>query len=379
MGLRYRKSFNLGGGFRVNVSKSGIGYSWGGKGYRFTKTATGGTRRTFSIPGTGISWVDETGPGRKKKSSGGTKRRSKGSSGYSGYSGASGHSGTNGHSGNGEYVSPNASSTTGSTTYAAPLSFVLQQASENEAQIIERLNFHWGLWGVGRIAVPLVAAGVAWTCGILWGALFALLALIAGVFLERMTRVVLEYNFDAESQKREASRIAILDALESVVSLRQVVATCETSMTKTNAGAELSSSGRDIKATRVSPRFLQTNAPCWQIDAYQGTFYILPDRALLRSSNGCGIVTYDGLDCEVGTLKAAVDVAPPDAQIVEYTWRYVNKDGSPNRVYKDNPRIPICLFGTLKIKGKGLDILLYVSNLNALKIVQREIKALRDA
>lgn len=41
MGVRFRKSVNLGGGFRVNVSKSGIGYSWGTKGYRYTKTAKG--------------------------------------------------------------------------------------------------------------------------------------------------------------------------------------------------------------------------------------------------------------------------------------------------------------------------------------------------
>ena len=61
MGLRVRKSINLGGGFRINLSKSGIGYSWGTKGYRVTKTARGTTRRTYSIPGTGISWVDESG------------------------------------------------------------------------------------------------------------------------------------------------------------------------------------------------------------------------------------------------------------------------------------------------------------------------------
>ena len=34
MGFRVRKSINLGGGFRINLSKSGIGYSWGTKGYR---------------------------------------------------------------------------------------------------------------------------------------------------------------------------------------------------------------------------------------------------------------------------------------------------------------------------------------------------------
>ena len=55
MGIRYRKSIRLGGGFRINLSKSGVGYSWGVPGYRITRTARGTTRRTCSIPGTGIS------------------------------------------------------------------------------------------------------------------------------------------------------------------------------------------------------------------------------------------------------------------------------------------------------------------------------------
>ncbi|HJI56226.1 MAG: DUF4236 domain-containing protein [Pseudoruminococcus massiliensis] len=31
MGFRYRKSINLGGGFRINLSKSGVGYKLGCK------------------------------------------------------------------------------------------------------------------------------------------------------------------------------------------------------------------------------------------------------------------------------------------------------------------------------------------------------------
>ena len=67
MGFRFRKSINLGGGFRINLSKSGVGYSWGVKGYRITKTAKGTTRRTASIPGTGISYVQETGKNHSKR------------------------------------------------------------------------------------------------------------------------------------------------------------------------------------------------------------------------------------------------------------------------------------------------------------------------
>ena len=56
MGLRYRKSIRLGKGAKINLSKSGIGFSFGVKGARFTKKAGGGTRQTFSIPGTGLSY-----------------------------------------------------------------------------------------------------------------------------------------------------------------------------------------------------------------------------------------------------------------------------------------------------------------------------------
>ena len=59
MGFRYRKSIKLGGGVRINISRSGIGYSWGVPGYRVTRTASGKTRTTASIPGTGISYVSE--------------------------------------------------------------------------------------------------------------------------------------------------------------------------------------------------------------------------------------------------------------------------------------------------------------------------------
>ena len=40
MGLRFRKSIKLGGGFRLNLSKSGVGYSWGTKGFRISKSVS---------------------------------------------------------------------------------------------------------------------------------------------------------------------------------------------------------------------------------------------------------------------------------------------------------------------------------------------------
>ena len=57
MGIRFRKSVNV-GPLRINLSKSGIGYSVGTKHYRVTKTANGRIRKTANLGG-GINYVKE--------------------------------------------------------------------------------------------------------------------------------------------------------------------------------------------------------------------------------------------------------------------------------------------------------------------------------
>jgi hypothetical protein len=63
MGFRFRKTFSLGRGVRINLSKSGIGGSFGIPGLRFG-IGPRGARATASIPGTGISWSEQLGRGR---------------------------------------------------------------------------------------------------------------------------------------------------------------------------------------------------------------------------------------------------------------------------------------------------------------------------
>lgn len=70
MGFRLRKSKSF-GPVRVNFSKSGVGYSIGGKGFRATKKAGGGYRTTASIPGTGVSYTKDYSNRTTRKPSGG--------------------------------------------------------------------------------------------------------------------------------------------------------------------------------------------------------------------------------------------------------------------------------------------------------------------
>ena len=56
MGQRFRKSINI-GPLRINFSKSGIGFSLGVKGFRISRSAKGKNTATVSLPGTGVSYV----------------------------------------------------------------------------------------------------------------------------------------------------------------------------------------------------------------------------------------------------------------------------------------------------------------------------------
>ncbi len=70
MGFRYHRSFKLLPGLRMNLSKSGVGFSAGFKGFHISRSPDGRVRRTVSIPGTGMSWITQLRPGAPKSKAG---------------------------------------------------------------------------------------------------------------------------------------------------------------------------------------------------------------------------------------------------------------------------------------------------------------------
>lgn len=60
MGLKFRKSIKIAPGIRMNISKSGIGFSAGVKGARISVNSKGRVTKTVSIPGTGISYSENS-------------------------------------------------------------------------------------------------------------------------------------------------------------------------------------------------------------------------------------------------------------------------------------------------------------------------------
>lgn len=66
MGFRFRKSFKIAPGVRVNFGKKSSSISFGRKGARHTISSTGRRTTTIGIPGTGLSYTSTS---KKKKKS----------------------------------------------------------------------------------------------------------------------------------------------------------------------------------------------------------------------------------------------------------------------------------------------------------------------
>ena len=56
-------------------------------------------------------------------------------------------------------------------------------------------------------------------------------------------------------------------------------------------------------------------------------------------------------------------IFPDDAHIADYTWQYVNEDGSQDKTNTNNPRVPVVEYGKIGIEELGLTY--YISNYSA--------------
>jgi hypothetical protein len=95
--------------------------------------------------------------------------------------------------------------------------------------------------------------------------------------------------------------------------------------------------------------------------------FFLPAYVFVRQRSQYGAVSYDSIAVSYSPTRFIEDQGvPQDAQIVDYTWRFVNKKGGPDRRFSNNSQLPIAQYGFIQLQSKtGLNIHLNVSNLEA--------------
>lgn len=245
MGVRFRKSVNLGGGFRVNVSKSGIGYSRGTKGYRYTKTAKGSSRRTYSIPGTGLSYVSES--GRSKRPSSESHAR-----------GAS-------HSQQAEVSNAVSTESVNAGDYQ-PAEYEELLVQMRKAQRLDYLSS----WLIATIILAALPPFI----------LTAFAGAVLKIAVRSKMRVPMEYSFDDESRAAYEDLSAIWMSLNKNNRFWQAVS--ETNLDrKTSGGAARGVKRIPARATNKLPFFVESNVQPFGLKLRKQRVYFLPDKVLV--------------------------------------------------------------------------------------------------
>jgi len=331
MGFRYRRSIRLGGGFRINISKSGIGYSWGVMGFRVTRTARGTTRKTYSIPGTGISYVQETG-----KKTGKARRASP------------------------PPPRPEASGSCagGETHLNAQASDLVSEGLEELLALAGRALRLQRLSAVGLI-LSLLLAFVS-PIFLLAAAFFAALL----IYVRKKGVVSLQYGVDEGEQNLADARVQPLLNITRCAKVWRVTQSYQVRDRKYHAGAGSSVRRMPCKAASRPPFPFQSNVPAATFKTGRETLVFLPDKLFIIQGTKVGALKYEEVTIATRATRFVEEEAVPgDALVVDTTWQYVNKSGGPDRRFKNNRRLPVCLYGKLQIYSpKGLDTLLMFSN-----------------
>jgi hypothetical protein len=133
---------------------------------------------------------------------------------------------------------------------------------------------------------------------------------------------------------------------------------------KYHAGAGQLVDRKRISVRAHDPPYVKTNVTTVRIPIGNRVLYMFPDRMLVYGSEGIGAVSYDELEIDVGSKRfIEEDRVPFDAKVVDHTWRYVNRDGGPDRRFNNNRELPICLYEELYLSSSsGLNEVLQVSH-----------------
>lgn len=302
MGWRFRKSINLGGVFKINLSKSGIGYSWGIKDYRTNKTASGQIRKNISIPDTGISYSENISKINDIKK---------------------------------QEINELGTITIGETIYYNSLNsneMLKNDIVLNKIKNIHILNFIANILCILILFLPI-------------GLLIKLIILLWG-------KIELKYEFDEYSKEKYNALNNVIYIMKRNNKIWRVTSSVLNKNVKYSYGATNSIARNTIKILKGTPWYINSNIDIYYISDGYKKICLMPDRIIILNGFKVFGCEYNNLEFNVfDSNYVESGIVPRDAKVIGYTWKYVNKKGGPDKRFKNNRKLPVCDYGGLKVNS----------------------------
>lgn len=323
MGFYFRKSKSL-GLFRLNFSKSGVGVSTGVKGARLSIGPTG---THIHLGRNGIYYRKKLGSSSKRindKKCATTNKPEK------------------------------------ECDFADKIHVSDMSTNTSDSEIIKNIKharIAMILWIILSVALIVALNG--------WG---LLLMAVSGIAFIKFFIAKVQYDLDADASLEWEKCLEALSTLKKSKKIWIVEKSKQNRNLKYNAGAYRDVTRLIVKIRKIKPNvaqlLLKADVPTIRINANGLTIIFLPSEILIQKKRLLASFPYNKLKVYVSTTNFIEQSSvPKDAEIIRYTWQYVNKDGSPDRRFTNNPQMPVCNYGFLHFcVDDKLSIEIHVSN-----------------
>jgi hypothetical protein len=238
----------------------------------------------------------------------------------------------------------------------------LDMKPSNGSDIVDQINQKlqvFRLWPLALVAGAIASLSLLSNPGAAPIALaLAGLAVAGSIVLARWDQsrrtVILMYDLDEHAESTAKKFSEEFDSLAGASRIWNVNTAQRTADLKRNAGAGQLLSRNIVSLTYGVPSVVKTNVSVPAIIGGRQNVYFFPDVALVMNGNLVGAISYDQLETYWNTtIFIERDGVPRDSVVVGRTWRFVNKNGGPDRRFNNNHQIPEVQYQQLGIRGPG--------------------------
>ncbi len=197
--------------------------------------------------------------------------------------------------------------------------------------------------------------------------IFPIIGIVLKTLLSTRWKINLFYDFDDFSKEKYEYLNNALFELSKSNKIWQINTSTLVLNKKYNAGAGENVTRCSTTLSEKVPFFIGHNIKMCLLNLRGEKMLFTPDRIIyFKGWTQVYGRNYKGMHINItSTNFIETEMVPKDATIIDHTWKYVNKDGSPDKRFNDNRRYPICKYGQLMFKtDDGINIHINFSNLS---------------
>ena len=143
-----------------------------------------------------------------------------------------------------------------------------------------------------------------------------------------------------------------MSTLSTSKKIWQVKTSTKVYNTKYNAGASNNITRYNISLSKQLPFYIKHNIDIYSLKLKGEQMLFTPDRIF-------------------DTRFVENEIVSRDAEIVDYTWQYVNKSGERDKRFNNNKKLPICKYGQIVFKTEdGINVRIEFSNVKLKSAIQ---------